>query len=169
MLMWHLYPHGASPADSRYPPYHPHSAKQSKHGNPSLATLRALASTFAQDQASYAASPSPVGLLFFSNPDSLTPVSAVDSNVYHLLNTAPERPWIPKDGTEPNRLVYNYRCFRLRGTKDNSTGAGRIILGRNELGELAVQFTVTEDEENADKNQFDWVEMRGAGSNINPL
>ncbi|KAF5622679.1 uncharacterized protein FTJAE_10802 [Fusarium tjaetaba] len=148
------------------------SGQQKKHGNPSLTTLRAIAQGFEKDQDDYDPSEIPA-FLFFSDPGSLDPVTVkiggievkTKSNVWHLLNTAAERPWVP-DPTrpDPDRDVYNYRCFRLR--KKASAGNesfGRVVLGHNQGGGLSVQFTVaTRDNEPNTEMLNDWVEMMPA-------
>lgn len=86
--------------------------------------------------------------------------------MYHLLNDAPERPFLPGLGQDARSPVYNYRCFRLRQSASaTATTAGRILLGRDDQGNLTVQLSVAPNE--ADTTDYwlnDWVEMTGPGS-----
>jgi hypothetical protein len=148
------------------------------HGNPALSTLRAIASTIRQTQDEYWANPNaPPKLLFFSDPDSLTDVTrkvkgiyvTAKSNVWQLLNDSKERPYVPPGIGNPKRRdpndhrdVYNYQCYKIR---KGNLGAGRIILGCNVNGGLAVQFSVAaaaDDPNDGTLNFNDWIYMPGA-------
>lgn len=114
-------------------------------------------------------------LLFFSDPTCLEDVKYTvkkvkrwgASHVHRLLHTSTYR---PHTDTLSGRDIYNYRCFRLRygaslGDDEYQKQAGRILFGRDHLGRVAVQFTVTKrDDKNdlADSKIDDWVEMVGS-------
>lgn len=140
---------------------------QKAHGNPSLHTLETIAAGFAQTATEYQAELAANGgianpkLLFFSDPDSLDDIVieglTYKSNTWQLLN----RDFKPNTNVQIGKPIYNYKCFMLRKQIKKRTGAGRIILGRNDNNGLTVQFTTTTNTAIPPCYELnDWVEMK---------